>query len=649
MSAPVSQPLLPAMSLRKSAQVLTWSDAEVAAFIQRIVTEGEFALSENSHKLRTYSNSFAGLDFVSFLNAKRLANSRAAAVTLGRDWLARGFIQHVTLDQQFQDAHHIYRFHNYGRPEAIDDDFVAIESKSSAPPPSASSASSTSSAPSARARLVPPASASNALPPSGPLPTPTSFEVNQLGVLVADSLASVSLYNQLTPDSQLLSDCNCSPEHSGSALLAMPVVGRSTYVLPRSKLSDGTRNVEIEHLDVLVGDDINDDEDLHGEDEDASNSDVYVDDDDDDDGDGGGGGMGGVGAGINSSEGFSLANSVKEFAANSKQARAKNVRAAADDDDDDTGPTRKYEPPKSALIALINSVSDTVARNDSFDNRVGELRENDITYLSKFQEDSPVASKILLSSRKLPPAKPTAGGPTATGAMRLRLPYSEQAPPNAGLLREAPAHYQAIPEAKRPPPPLPAKLQRRDFAEFEATALRELFARSAVPSAAWRRCAPTTIVVLCPTCCEPMAVRPRPRVSSRALPFSAKTLECGGCKGQIMPPLLPPPSCDECRLRRPATRVCIPDLDVSVMWLCRRCCARVERLLSAVVEDLPTLADNSVGTFSGSGAQHAVFRAETVTEILLTRAIDPPGWHRKMISRPSMRQDANRTSNSAKK
>ena len=642
------------MSLRKSAQVLTWSDAEVAAFIQRIVTEGEFALSENSHKLRTYSNSFAGLDFVSFLNAKRLANSRAAAVTLGRDWLARGFIQHVTLDQQFQDAPHIYRFHNYGRPEAIDEeDFVAIESKSSAaasPPPPAPASS-------ARTRLVPPASASDALlPPSGPLPKPTSFEVNQLGVLVADSLASVSLYNQLTPDSQLLSDCNCSPEHSGTALLAMPVVGRSTYVLPRSKLSDGTRNVEIEHLDVLVGDDINDDEDLHGEDEDASNSDVYVDDDDDDDNDGGGG-AGGVGAGINSSEGFSLANSVKQFATNSK-ARAKNVggaataaaaaAAAADDDDDDTGPTRKYEPPKSALIALINSVSDTVARNDSFDNRVGELRENDITYLSKFQEDSPVASKILLSSRKLPPAKPTAGAATATGAMRLRLPYSEQAPPNAGLLREAPAQYQAIPEAKRPPA-LPAKLQRRDFAEFEATALRELFARSAVPSAVWRRCAPTTIVVLCPTCCEPMAVRPRPRVSSRALPFSAKTLECGGCKCQIMPPLLPPPSCDECRLRRPATRVCIPDQDVSVMWLCRRCCARVERLLSAVVEDLPTLADNSVGTFSGSGAQHAVFRAETVTEILLTRAIDPPGWHRKMISRPSMRQDTTRTSNSAKK
>ncbi len=111
---PTSHPSLPQpMALRPSALVLTWTDAQVAAFLQRTIESKEFPLATNHYKLRAYENSFTGVDFVSFLNARQLALSRAAAVTLGRDWLARGFLQHVTLDQHFQDAPHVYRFHNY--------------------------------------------------------------------------------------------------------------------------------------------------------------------------------------------------------------------------------------------------------------------------------------------------------------------------------------------------------------------------------------------------------------------------------------------------------------------------------------------------------------------------------------------------------
>jgi hypothetical protein len=76
----------------------------------------------------------------------------------------------------------------------------------------------------------------------------------------------------------------------------------------------------------------------------------------------------------------------------------------------------------------------------------------------------------------------------------------------------------------------------------------------------------------------------------------------------------------------------------------------VERLLATVVEDLPTLADNSLDQFASTGAQHAIFQAEMVTEILLKRAIEPPGFHRtaqQVMSRSSVRDPARKAAASS--
>jgi hypothetical protein len=469
---------------------------------------------------------------------------------------------------------------------------------------------------------------------------PRSFGVNALGVLVPDSFASASIYAKLSPDSQLLSDCD-SPAVSPTALLALPVAGRAVYAIPSLSPLTESSSIEVEQLDVLVGDDVEDDDDLaeralNDEDIGDANSDIYIDDDDDEnnadvttaDDDN-----------ANDDDGFSLARLAADHV------RLPPPQHGGDDNDDESseGPSRVFKAPKSALIALLNSVS-AVAPSASYDGRVADLRESDIAYLEHFQEQSAVVSKILLSSAKLPPVKSKVRLPSP--AQQLRQPYSVQAPPISIDSRIAPSQYQEIPPLAqlKKQPPLPAKLSRREYTDLSGDAAatsklfvgktadsRSLSAPTPVAPQKWRSSWPTTIVVLCLKCCEPTAVRPRPRVLSRALSPQAKSIPCGSCNTPIIPPLLPPPTCDECRLRRPATRVRTSGsggANDTVVWLCRRCCARVERLLATVVEDLPTLADNSIDQFASTGAQHAIFQAEMVTEILLKRAIEPPGFHR---------------------
>jgi hypothetical protein len=489
--------------------------------------------------------------------------------------------------------------------------------------------------------------------------------VNALGVLVPDNFASASVYTKLSPDSQVLSDCD-AVTHSPVALLALPVAGRAVYAIRSSSLSPESSSIEVEQLDVFVGDDIENDDDLAerqlvDDDIGDTNSDIYIDDDDD---------VGDIASleGVttaaddddNNNAGFSLARLAADHARNSPAAQ----RRSDDNDDDDAsseGPSRVFKAPKSALIALLNSVS-AAAPSTTYDGRVGELRESDIAYLEQYQAQSAVVSKILLSSAKLPPVKSTQRLPPSA-SHQLRQAYSVQAPPISIDSRVVPSHYQEIPPlAKRPP--LPAKLSRQEYADLsgDSIATSKMFAPKSVEArtvsgspaapAKWRACWPTTIVVLCLKCCEPTAVRPRPRVLSRALAHHAKSIPCGSCKSSIIPPLLPPPTCDECRLRRPATRVRTSGANGgndTVVWLCRRCCARVERLLATVVEDLPTLADNSLDQFASTGAQHAIFQADMVTEILLKRAIEPPGFHRTnhVLSRASTRDPARKAAQPA--
>lgn len=505
--------------------------------------------------------------------------------------------------------------------------------------------------------VVSSAAASNNVEP------PRSFGVNALGVLVPDSFASASIYAKLSPDSQVLSDCD-APAASPAALLALPVAGRAVYAIPNKSPLTESSSIEVEQLDVLVGDDVEDDDDLaeralYDDDVGDANSDIYIDDDDDDN-------NADVVAAADDADdhddgaGFSLARLAADHV------RPPPPQGGGDfddnnndndgDDDSSEGPSRVFNAPKSALIALLNSVS-AAAPSASYDGRVGDLRESDIAYLEQFQEQSAVVSKILLSSAKLPPVKSKARLPPSA-AQQLRQPYAVQAPPISIDSRVAPSHYQEIPPLAqlKKQPPLPAKLSRREYADLsgDAAATSKLFAPKTTIEARslsapapmvpqkWRSSWPTTIVVLCLKCCEPTAVRPRPRVMSRALAPQAKSIPCGSCKSAIIPPLLPPPTCDECRLRRPATRVRTSGsggATDTVVWLCRRCCARVERLLATVVEDLPTLADNSLDQFASTGAQHAIFQAEMVAEILLKRAIEPPGFHRvaQVSSRSSVR------------
>jgi hypothetical protein len=99
---------------RSSIAALSWSNEKIAECIQRIIADKQdFPLTTLSYKLRSFDHAFTGVALVSYLNAHRIAPSRAAAVSLGRDWLSKGFIQHVALDHHFQDATHVYRFHNY--------------------------------------------------------------------------------------------------------------------------------------------------------------------------------------------------------------------------------------------------------------------------------------------------------------------------------------------------------------------------------------------------------------------------------------------------------------------------------------------------------------------------------------------------------
>jgi hypothetical protein len=194
-----------------------------------------------------------------------------------------------------------------------------------------------------------------------------------------------------------------------------------------------------------------------------ANSDIYIDDDDDennadvttadDDND-------------NDDAGFSLA----RLAADHVRLPAPQHGGDDDDDASSEGPSRVFKAPKSALIALLNSVS-AVAPSASYDGRVGDLRESDIAYLEQFQEQSAVVSKILLSSAKLPPVKSKVRLPPSR-AQQLRQPYSVQAPPISIDSRVAPSQYQEIPPLAqlKKQPPLPAKLSRREYADLSGDA-----------------------------------------------------------------------------------------------------------------------------------------------------------------------------------
>jgi predicted ATPase len=79
---------------------------EIAAELER-----GLPIRDNRWRLRTYKNTFVGTECVDFLVRSHLAESRSAAVELGRRLATElNLFEHVVLDHEFKDEHLFYRF-----------------------------------------------------------------------------------------------------------------------------------------------------------------------------------------------------------------------------------------------------------------------------------------------------------------------------------------------------------------------------------------------------------------------------------------------------------------------------------------------------------------------------------------------------------
>jgi predicted ATPase len=87
-------------------QVTNRTQQEIAAELER-----GLPIRDNRWRLRTYKNTFVGTECVDFLVRSQLAESRSAAVELGRKLVTElNLFEHVAMDHEFKDEHLFYRF-----------------------------------------------------------------------------------------------------------------------------------------------------------------------------------------------------------------------------------------------------------------------------------------------------------------------------------------------------------------------------------------------------------------------------------------------------------------------------------------------------------------------------------------------------------
>jgi potassium-dependent mechanosensitive channel len=85
-----------------------WSEAAVAAALERLVAAGEVAIRDRRHLLKRYPAAFVGCEAVDWL-VTREGLTRAEAVELGERWVALGRVHHVLDEHGFRDGHFYYQ------------------------------------------------------------------------------------------------------------------------------------------------------------------------------------------------------------------------------------------------------------------------------------------------------------------------------------------------------------------------------------------------------------------------------------------------------------------------------------------------------------------------------------------------------------
>jgi small-conductance mechanosensitive channel len=89
---------------------IAWSDAELAALVERMRGPQGVAIQDRRHLLKTYPRTFIGSEAVAWL--RRHANlTRCEALAVGRLLVERRVLHHVLDEHDFEDAAFFYRFY----------------------------------------------------------------------------------------------------------------------------------------------------------------------------------------------------------------------------------------------------------------------------------------------------------------------------------------------------------------------------------------------------------------------------------------------------------------------------------------------------------------------------------------------------------
>jgi small-conductance mechanosensitive channel len=101
-------PIVAAPALERGRPEL-WSDAELAAVVERLRGEGGVSVRDRRHRLTVFARCFVGREAVDWLVLHE-GLSRAEATALGQRLLERGELRHVRDEHDFRDGHFFYRF-----------------------------------------------------------------------------------------------------------------------------------------------------------------------------------------------------------------------------------------------------------------------------------------------------------------------------------------------------------------------------------------------------------------------------------------------------------------------------------------------------------------------------------------------------------